>query len=179
MTWVRQSLTNVICCKAADFPFLLIRPLFSKRRRKWRGMQRGGGLDRLFFSMRCRLCQRAVARRREAEPLFSDTHPFFGFFQSDIEGFIKKNRRQSFGFAVFLFTKKRRDFCHSVHRGRVRETKRFLNKIRRAGFARPRKTGSFKVLAPLELLCLFHCFNSSKAWSRLRLRFWRKRRLPP
>ena len=42
----------------------------------------------------------------------------------------------------------------AVGSGRVRETKRFLNGTRKAGFARLRKTGSFEVLAPLELICL-------------------------
>lgn len=49
----------------------------------------------------------------------------------------------------------------------VRETKGFLNKIRRRNSVPARKTTSFKAFQPMELVCLFFCLNKSKACFRL------------
>jgi hypothetical protein len=81
-----------------------------------------------------------------------------------MEALLKKQAKDFRVLRFFYLLKiKSHDFHHGCNYGRVRETKRFLTEIRRAGFARPRKTGSFKVPAPLELICLFFCFHSSKA----------------
>ena len=46
-----------------------------------------------------------------------------------------------------------------MYRGKAWKTKRFPYKIRRAGFARPRKTGSFKALADGTYLFILLPYN--------------------